>query len=162
VFPQREEELVIRAPLLLMQLTNLLFGSFRYQRACRHRSRLPAMMALSAFLVESKSWMHIACIHLRQAFRQIRPVQQRLIPQLIPQIVAKVPILASRAQVAEEAQDCMKTLRVKEQAWPRRPGCEKAIFHPCADGFITHQQNPGCDGNPDWIGRRQRTLGHVN
>jgi hypothetical protein len=60
-------------------------------------------MALSLFLIRSERWTHIARIHLRQAFRQISPVQQRLIPQLVPQFVTKVPILAGRAQVAEEA-----------------------------------------------------------
>jgi len=53
---------------------------------------------------------------------QIRPVQQRLIPQLVPQIVAEVPILASGAQVAEKAQDRMQTPRIEEQARPHRPG----------------------------------------
>jgi hypothetical protein len=145
-----------------MQLTNLLCGSFCYQRACRHWHRLPAIMAFFALLVESEGGTHITRIHLRQAFCEIRPVQQGLIPQLIPQIVAKIPILASRAQVAEKMQDCMQAFRVDEQAWPHRPGREKAIFHPRADGFITYQQNPGCDGNADWSGRRQRTVGHAD
>ena len=120
------------------------------------------MTASFAFLIESQSRTHITRIHLRQAFRQIRPIQQGLIPQLIPQILAEIPILASGTQVAEKAQDRMQTLRVEEQARPQLPGGKETIFHPCADGLITHEQNPGCDGNADWFGRRQRTVGHVD
>jgi hypothetical protein len=159
---QRREELVIRTPFLLAQLVNLLSGSFCCQRACRHGHRLPTLTAFFAFLVGSERWAHIACIHLRQAFRQIRSIEQSLILQLIPQNVAKVPILASRAQVDEEAKDCMQTLRVQKQARPHRPGREKAIFRPCADRLIAHQQNPSRDGNPDRLGRRERTAGRMN
>jgi hypothetical protein len=42
------EELVIGAPLLLAQLTNLLCGPFRYQRACRYRYRLPVITTFFA------------------------------------------------------------------------------------------------------------------
>jgi len=50
---QGEKELIIRAPLLLMQPRNLLCGSFRYQRASRHGHRLPALTPRFAFLIES-------------------------------------------------------------------------------------------------------------
>lgn len=69
VCAQRLEELVIRAPFLLMQCANLLCSSFRYQHACRHGHRLPAIASFLAFLVESERGTYIAGIHLRQAFR---------------------------------------------------------------------------------------------
>lgn len=159
---QCDEELVIRAPRFTAQLAELLCGSFRYQDACRHRQRLPSVTALFAFLVEGEGRARIARIHLRQAFGQIRPVQKRLVPQLIPQVVPEIPILASRAQVDEKAQDCVQALRVEEQARPDRPGCEEAISGPCTDGLITHQQDPGGDGNPDWPRRRQHTVRSMN
>ena len=71
---QREDELVIRPPLLLVQLTNLLCGSLGYQRACRHPFRLPAITAYFALLFQSEGRAHISCIQLRQAFRQVIPV----------------------------------------------------------------------------------------
>ena len=120
-----------------MQPGNLLCGSFRYQGTCRHRHRLPAITPLLAFLVEGEGRAHISCIHLRQAFSQVRPVQQPLILQPVPEIFPKVPILAGRPQVAEEAQDRMQSLRVEQQARPYRPRGKKAVFHPGADGALT-------------------------
>ncbi len=70
--------------------------------------------------------------------------------------------MASRAQVAEETQDCVQTLRVKEQARTHRPWGEQTILHPCTDGLVAYQQNPGGDGDTDWPGRRQRIARHVN
>jgi hypothetical protein len=56
----------------------------------------------------------------------------------------------------------MQALRIDQQAGPGGPRREKARFHPCADGLITHQQDPGGDGNADWFSRRQRPMGHVD
>ena len=117
---QGEEELVIGSPLFLAQLADLLCGPFRNEGACRRSKRLPAITAPFAFFVGSEGRTYIARIHLRQAFRQIRPVQQRLVLQPIPQIVTEVPVLACGPQVVQEAQDGMQTLRVQEQAWPHR------------------------------------------
>jgi hypothetical protein len=118
--------------------------------------------ALFTLLGRSEGRAYITRVHLRQTFRQVFPVQQCLIPQLIPQIFAKVPILASRAQVTEETQDCVQTLRVEEQARAHRPWGEQTILHPYTDGLVAYQQNPGGDGDADWPGRRQRIVRHVN
>ena len=114
---QGKKELVIRSPLLLAQLADLLCGSFTYEGACRHRKMLPAIRAPFAFFVGREGSAYIAGIHLGKASRQIRPVQQRLVLQPIPQIVTEVPVLACRPQVVQEAQDSMQTLRVQEQEW---------------------------------------------
>jgi DNA-binding FadR family transcriptional regulator len=55
-----------------------------------------------------------------------------------------------------------QTLRVEEQARAHRPWGEQTILHPCTDGLVAYQQNPGGDGDADWPGRRQRIVRHVN
>ena len=66
---QCQQKLVVRASLLPAQLTNLLTGSFCYQRACRHRSRLPALTVFFSLLVEGKGRVYIPGIHLRETLR---------------------------------------------------------------------------------------------
>ena len=61
---QCEDELVIRSPLLLVQLTNLLCGSLGYLRTCRHQRRLPTITAYFALLVESEGRTHITRLQL--------------------------------------------------------------------------------------------------